>query len=256
MMALLENPLGLFAMVFVGLVAAVEIGFRAAAHAAVRNDEARHEQAVASRDTLGILLSLLLGFTLAMALPRFDLRKQLVIDEANAIGTASLRSQILPEPARNNMRELLGQYADTRIVFSTTSLIKSELDPVLKRSSQLQSQLWEQAAAAARENSGPVMALFLSSINDVIDLGEKRLAAVENRIPISIWVMLLLISVLTCLTFGYSARSRFWMVSVISPLMIAIVMWLIADLDSPRSGLIRADYSSLVRARNDLRNAP
>src|SRR6266478_4192327 len=96
----LDHPLFFSGALFVLLVIAVESGFRIAVLSAANLDEDRREQIAASRDSLGILLSLLLGFTLAMALPRFDLRKQLVVDEANAIGTTSLRAGILPEPQR------------------------------------------------------------------------------------------------------------------------------------------------------------
>jgi len=96
----LDHPLILSLALFLLLMVIVEAGFRLAVLTSVHMDEERGEQIAASRDGLGILLSLLLGFTLAMALPRFDLRKQLVVDEANAIGTTSLRAGILPEAQR------------------------------------------------------------------------------------------------------------------------------------------------------------
>ncbi len=86
----------------------------------------------------------------------------------------------------------------------------------------------------------------------MIDLSEKRLTALENRIPHTIWLMLLLIASLTCFTFGYGQRRRFWLVAIVTPLMITIVMGLIADLDSPRSGFLRVDVRSLERLEQDL----
>jgi hypothetical protein len=122
---------------------------------------------------------------------------------------------------------------------------------VLKRTAQLQSELWAEAGAVAHDAPNAITSLFISSWNDTFDLSEKRLAALENRIPVSIWIMLLSISLLTCFVIGYSARRRFWMASVISPLMIAIVMGLVADLNSDRAGLIHADYRSLVRLESN-----
>src|SRR6266404_7779151 len=90
----------------------------------------------------------------------------------------------------------------------------------------------------------------------MIDLSEKRLTALENRIPHTIWLMLLLIASLTCFTFGYGQRRRFWLVAIVTPLMITIVMGLIADLDSPRSGFLRVDVRSLERVEQDLRSLP
>ncbi len=124
--------------------------------------------------------------------------------------------------------------------------------PSVQQTRQLQTDLWQLARAEAERNANPLMALFISALNDMFDMSEKRLSGVGNRIPESIWVMLILMSLLTCLTVGYSAAARFWMVWVVSPLMIAIVMWLIADLNSPRSGLIRTDSNSLVRLQKNL----
>jgi len=86
----------------------------------------------------------------------------------------------------------------------------------------------------------------------MIDLAEKRMAALENRIPPTIWIMLIVIGVMTCLMFGYATRRQFWLVSLITPLMIAVVIGLIADLDSPRNGFIRTDLNSLQRVELDL----
>ncbi len=205
---LLNHPLVLSITLFLLLTVTVEVGFRLARFTHVHDDEDRHAQIAISRDSLGILLSLLLGFTLAMALPHYDLRKQLVMEEANAIGTTGLRATLLEDPQKTEVRALLLRYVEA----------------------------------------------FITSLNDTIDLSEKRLAAFEKRIPPSIWLLLVLISMLTCLTFGYGQRSRFWMVAVISPLMVAIVMGLIADLDSPRSGFLREDVGSLNRLAQDLKS--
>ena len=116
----------------------------------------------------------------------------------------------------------------------------------------LQSALWQKAEESARLSPTAVTALFVASLNDTIDLSEKRFTALENRIPPSVWLMLLLIALLTCLAPGYGQRRRFWLIAVVSPLMIAIVMGLIADLDSPRSGFLRIDLRSLDRLSQDL----
>jgi hypothetical protein len=81
------------------------------------------------------------------------------------------------------------------------------------------------------------------------------MSALENRVPRAIWVMLTLISMLTCLTVGLTVRRRFWYVMALSPLMIAIVMALIADLNSPRSGFIQVGKQSMERVQQDLKNS-
>jgi hypothetical protein len=201
-------------------------------------------------------LSLLLGFTLAMALPRYDTRRQLVIDEANAIGTTALRSEMLPEPQRSAMSVLIVQYIDQRLGFATASERSRHVDEFQNESERLQKQMWSQAVAVAQTNPNPITATFIQSLNDMIDVSEKRLAALENHIPYSVWVMLVLIAMLTSLANGATARKRFRAATILTPLMIAIVMGLIADLDSPRAGFIQTDVRSLVRIEQDLKSQP
>ena len=252
----LDHPLLFSGTLFVALVIAVESGFRLAVGSGTAIDQDRREQIAASRDALGILLSLLLGFTLAMALPRFDLRKQLVTDEANAIGTTGLRAGLLPQAQRIQARALLLQYVAARQAYSRARPGQRELTTAIYRTKSTQASLWQIAEETTRQNPTAITALFVSALNEMIDLGEKRLTALENRIPPTIWLMLLLVAFFTCFTFGYWQRSRFWLVAVVIPLLIAIVMGLIADLDSPRSGFLRVDLRSLERVEQDLRSLP
>ena len=250
---LLNHPLLLSVSLFILLTATVDAGFRLATWSGANLDEERREQVASSRDALAILLSLLLGFTLALASPHYEQRKQLVMDEANAVSTSSLRAGMLPEPQRSRIRTLLLQYVQARREYSLASPDKQELASSLQRAKELQSALWQEAEAAARQSPTPFTSLFVASLNETIDLSEKRLTAMENRIPPTVWLLLLSIAVLTCLTFGYHQRKRFWLISLVTPLMIAIAMGLIADLDSPRSGFLRVDLRSLERLSQDLR---
>lgn len=255
-MNILNNPLWLALALLFLFAILVEAGFRLAVFTGAVSDDARREQITASRDALGVLLSLLLGFTLAMALPRYDLNRQLVLEEANAIGTASLRAEMLPSPQRETVHDLLLAYTRARLAFSLARVDFDELEQSQAHTKQLQSQLWTQAEAAAQSSPTPIASLFVQSLNEMFDLSEKRMAALENRIPQTIWLMLALIGALTCLLFGYAARCRFWLVSVVIPLMIAIVVGLIADLDSPRNGSINTDLRSLERVERDLEQSP
>jgi len=255
-MIILDHPLWLALSLLLLFALMVEIGCRLGLLSGVVADDARHEQITASRDALGVLLSLLLGFTLAMALPRYDLNRQLVLEEANAIGTSSLRAGMLPSPQRETVRNLLLTYTQARLAFSLAPVDFDKLEQSQARAKQLQSELWTQAEGAAQSSPTPITALFIQSLNETFDLCEKRMAALENRIPPTIWLMLMLIGVLTCLMFGYAARRRFWLVSIVTPLMIAVVMGLIADLDSPRNGSIKTDLRSLKRVEQDLQQSP
>lgn len=252
MLALFDQPWALFAVLLGGLFLTVEIGYHVGQRLAVSSDQLRHEQLVAARDGVGLLLSLLLGFTLAMTLSRFDQRKQLIVDEADAIGTAYLRAQILPDPARSKMLDLMRQYVDARMRFSVAPLDGQESQQASAQTKQLQTQMWQQVTELARQAPDPINALLVQALNDVIDFSEKRVAIRENRVPQPIWIMLVLISMLTCLTVGMTVRRRFWYVMAMTPLMIAIVMSLIADLNSPRAGFIQIGRESIERLQLDL----
>lgn len=251
-MFLLDHPLAFFFVLVILLIGFVEIGFRLALRTAVNADHERHEQIVSARDGIGILLSLLLGFTLAMALPRFTERKQLVVDEANAIGTTALRAQLLPEPSRSQVSALLRQYVDARLDYSRDGVSPEGIRASLQRSGELQKALWNAAAQITRDNPSLTTSLFLQALNSTIDLRERRLAARENRIPPPVWVMLVVMAALTCLTVGYSMPRRFWYVMTLSPVMICVVLTLVADLDSPRGGYIRVGQPSMERLQRSM----
>jgi hypothetical protein len=98
---------------------------------------------------------------------------------------------------------------------------------------KLQDQIWEQSLAVAQQKDSPINAIFLQSINETFDWSEKRVAAVEDRIPVPIWIMLVLVSMTTCLMVGLDLKRRFLVTTLVWPLMICIVMVLIADPDAP-----------------------
>jgi hypothetical protein len=251
-MTLVDYPFWLFASLLIVLPGLVEVGLRLTLRVPADVARERQEQIEATRNEIAVLLSLLLGFTLAMVLSRFDLRKQLVVDEANAIGTTSLRAQMLPEPSRSKAQELLRQYTEARLEFSKPGTDSGTSQSAMNRSKQVQTDLWQQAVAVAQQNPGPITALFVNSLNETIDLDAKRRAALENRVPSPIWGTLVFLSLLTCLMVGYSQRQRFLPAMLVPPLMIAIVMTLIADLDTPGNGLIRVGQESIERLHSEL----
>src|ERR1700722_14756300 len=118
MIRIVDYPSILFIFLFLVYAVALEIGFRLASRGRETEDPDLHEQAVGVRDGVIVLLSLLLGFTLALALPRYDLRRNQIFDEARGFGTTHLRAQLLLEPARSKTLELLREYVDARVKFS------------------------------------------------------------------------------------------------------------------------------------------
>ena len=182
-MLLFDHPIPLFFTLLFVLSVFVEIGHRAGLRMSIDTDSLRHEQLVAARDAIGLLLSLLLGFTLAMAIARFDHRKQLLVDEANSISTTALRARTLPEPLNAKVLGLLREYVEARARFSAARLEGQDLQQSIVAAKRLQDQLWEQAVLVAKTTPTAITSLFIQSLNETIDLSETPGNARESRSP-------------------------------------------------------------------------
>jgi hypothetical protein len=253
----LSEPL-IAALILVLLIGATDVGYRAGARFSPSLDEGAKSQVSAiSAGILG-LLALLLGFTFAMAVSRLDLRKQLVTQEANAIGTLYLRSKLLPEPVRQDVGGLLRSYVDTRLEFFRAGIDERQLRAVRERTQQLHAELWSRVPIAVEKDDREVTTgLFIESLNEVIDIEAERLAATENHVPESVLLLLILVAVMAVFGIGYGSglggkRHLFWtsMLSVLLMLVIVIIM----DLDRPRRGLIKVSQNSMVRLQESLRS--
>jgi hypothetical protein len=202
------------------------------------------------------LLALLLGFTYSMSASRFEQRRQLVIEEANAIGTTYLRAKTLPEPRSSEIQELLRQYTALRVeVTSTKAPGPEKIREWDNRAKQLHGLLWTPAAAIARENPNPIDSIFLVTLNEMIDLHAKRMAAFRNRVPFSIYLVLFVVSSILLWLIGHyfaSRRKRVRLLTTLLALLVASVMWLILDLDQPAQGAIKASQQSLIDLHQDL----
>ena len=152
------------------------------------------------------LLSLIVGFSFSMAVGRYDQRKNLEEEEANAIGTEYLRVDQLPPAAATRIRALLKSYLEQRIIFYT-----SNDDEALRqsdaRTAQLQNELWAVVSPAVAERPTPPAALVLAGMNDVLNSQGYTQAAWRNRIPSSAWALMFTMAVASCLLVGYGARS-------------------------------------------------
>jgi len=190
------------------------------------------------------LLALMIGFTFAVALSRFEARREGVLNEANAIGTTALRARLLPAPHSQDCLKLLREYVQVRL--DLTQKIPSPLDlkAVLDRSNAIQEALWLQVKEVAAKNNGMVpTGLFIQSLNEMIDNHEKRVIALTSSVPDIVLVVLYLIAMAASVFSGYAAgvesqRSRRPMY-VAMGLFIAVIL-LIQDLDRPTRGFITA----------------
>ena len=250
---LLNEPWLVFMTVCIALFTTSVLGYRLALSTRINEDSHHHEHITSLREGLFILLGLLLGFTVAIVLPRFDERRQLVIDEANAIGTTMLRAEILPEPQRDKTLQLLREYVVMRRDFASETLLdRSALNRETQRTKALQTQLWQQIVVVSQETQTAVIATYLQALNNMIDVAEKRLAAFESRVPKTVWLIIFIVAAFQSFATGFSLHRRFWFSLVMTPLVIAVVMALLADLDSPRTGLIHIEQNSMERLVHDV----
>ena len=230
--------------VFVLVLLSAEGGYRLGTRAAREEDNGDTPLGEMIAATLG-LLAFLLAFTFSLAANRYDTRRQLLLDEANAIGTTWLRAGLLPEGG-DDIRALLVRYTDVRLAAP-----HRRLDESIRLSEQLQAQLWERTTPIATSGRNPVIVgLFIASLNDLIDLHAKRLtASVRNRIPLSIWSALYCVTVLSFVALGYHAgllrvRRSFAIIPV--AFTFAVVIGLIADLDRPHEGTRTVGQEPLI----------
>jgi hypothetical protein len=202
--------------------------------------------------TLG-LLAFTLAFTFGLAWGRFDARRQLVLDEANAIRTSYLRSAFLPEPQRSTIRVLLREYLDSRLEAAQPD----KAQQAVVASQRLHAHLWAEAVAAGEtEPSSVLNGLFIASLNEVIGLHVKRVqTALRSRVPGVIWATLYFVASLAMAGIGYheglsSLRRSPAVVALV--LTFSAVMFLIADLERPQEGLLEVSQQAMVDLRNSL----
>jgi hypothetical protein len=200
--------------------------------------------------TLG-LLAFLLAFTFSMAANRFDTRKQMVLQEANAIGTTYLRADFLPEQTRDEVRGLLREYVAHR-AGGMASIYPQE---GMEKTAGLLNQLWAISAGAANAHDSEATALYIESLNQMIDLDASRITALRNRIPQSIWFMLTIVTIFSLSSMGYQfglTGIRSWPVTILLVIVFTTVITLIADLDRPQAGLIQVSQQPLLDLLNQI----
>jgi len=250
------------AFVVIGLLLmTIEVGYRLSDKVPAELSDSAKAPVLAISGAIFGLLALLLGFTFSMSLGRFDQRKQLVVQEANAIGTTYLRSKLLPEPHRSDVESLLRSYVDARLELYNLRNDKGQFREVIGRTEKLQDDLWSQVASVVPKDDRPVTTgLFIQALNEVIDLDAERVAAMENHVPESVLLLLILVALLAAMLIGYGcglAKRRHLLSTSIAALLIGIVIIAIIDLDRPTRGLIRVSQNSMVRLRDGMkRDAP
>lgn len=248
----------LFGVLFATLFLAAEIGFQLG-HKVNASKKEDNPIFTIQGAVLG-LLALLLAFTFSMAASRFDQRKQLVVDEANAIGTTFLRAQALPEPYRSTISQLLKEYVVVRIDFFKAGIDPAKIVANNQETATIHKQLWEQTTALIQLDTRSVPAgLFMQSLNETIDLQSKRLAAFQNRVPESILFLLIFAAICTMSLIGYGfgvSGSRNLVQVLLLCILISSVLIVTLDLDRPRRGVITVSQQSLVDLQKSMQDYP
>jgi hypothetical protein len=193
------------------------------------------------------LLAFLLAVTMGMASDRFDARRAIVLDEANAIGTTYLRAGYLPEPASSQIRELLRQYVPLRIVVTDQTNVAEDI----QASQKTLTQLWTVAEGVAKTtDKGDLVALFIESLNETIDLHETRITAgLYARVPETVVLLLVGGSALSLGMVGYSAgltKRRGLLNAIVLVLALGATIMIVVDLDRPREGFIQVSQQPLL----------
>jgi hypothetical protein len=184
------------------------------------------------------LLALIIGFSFSMAVSRYDQRKNYEEAEANAIGTEYVRADLLPTEDAMSVRDLLRRYKDQRILFYGAS-DERQINKIDADTAKLQAELWSAVLHAANAQPTAVVALAVSGMNDVLNSQGYTQAAWWNRIPVAAWGLMGLMAICCSLLVGYGEHHKSVLVLLILPVIVSISFLLIADLDSPRGGIIR-----------------
>jgi hypothetical protein len=229
---------------FVGLLAALELGRRWGRARAARAPDSEREGLGAVEAAVYGLLGLLVAFTFSGAASRFEGRRDLIVQEANAIGTAYLRLDLLAEPARDSLREKFRRYLDSRLETYRRLPDEQAARAELARSIALQGEIWTEAIEAARAAGPSTTMLLAPALNEMFDTTTTRTAATRAHPPNVLFAMLVAVALVSALLVGHamaaSAASR-RLHTLAYAGVLALTLYVIVDLEYPRLGLIRVD---------------
>lgn len=252
MTQLIHHPAYLFITLIILMSVGASIGSIVMRRVAPLSEPARENYNVVQGATL-TLLALLIGFTLSMAVSRYDQRKNYEEEEANAIGTEYLRADLIDAPGGEKVKTLLAQYLQLRIEDYTTRTPR-KLDVINSRTTGLENELWAAIRGAGTAQANPVTALAVAGMNDVLNAQGYTQAAWINRIPVSAWALMIVIAFFSNLMQGYGARGETGrrVLLFVLPITVSLSLSLIADIDSPRGGLIRVIPQNLLSLQQAL----
>lgn len=245
---------------FFGMLMLFEVGRRIGTARLARDPDGVAQGAGPVEAAVFGLLGLLLAFTFSGAASRFEARRHLVAEEANAIGTAYLRIDMLPGDAQPKMRQLFHRYLDKRLETYRNVSDAAATQAMHSDAVALQGQIWTAAVSACRRPDAPAQAamLVLPALNQMIDITTTRIVASRNHPPIVIFLLLAGLSLVSALLIGYvmcGTKVRSWFYMLVVATTMSLTLYVILDLEFPRLGLIRVDAADqvLIELRQGMR---
>lgn len=242
---------------FIAMLAAAEIGFRVGRRWNRKVDPPGKGHFGTAQGVVLTLMGLLLAFTFNMSAQRYELRRQLVISEANTIAGLYSRSDLLPEPQHTKFREFLRQYLDVRLSLAhlTPHDMDTALTEAIQNSERLQGQMWALVkdclqngrAEGAKEMVGPLIDMFA--------LQRSRLSAYEVRVPDMIVWLLMGAALMAAASIGYSGgleRHRGVLAKILLALTVSCVIMVMLSLDRPGGHLLKVSQDPLIQVRGDM----
>jgi hypothetical protein len=197
------------------------------------------------------LLALMIGFSFAIALSRFEARRDALLNEANAIGTTALRARLLPAPYGQDALKSLQSYVQIRLDITRHTLSGPELNAAIGQSNKIQEALWRDAMAVAAKDTAMVpTGVFIQSLNEMIDNQGKRLAALRSRVPNIVFLALYGVAIVAFILAGYAngllEKQRVRLPVYVMGLLVSAVILLIQDLDRPTAGFISVSQQPMI----------
>ena len=235
---------------FVLLAAAGELGFRLGCRRRGSKESFRSLMTGTGAAMLG-MLGLLLGFSLSMAVSRWDARHDVIVNEANAIGTIWLRAGLLEEPLRSDLRDALREYTDARIALGGSRSDRAALRAARSKSESLHASVWSVVERANQPGrSVAVLSSLVNAANEVIDIHELRLASIKNYLPAPLFLVLLTVAAVAIafLAWSFGAANQGGRTAIVMlGLLIGMVLLLIMDVNRPQRGSLNIGVESLER---------
>jgi len=237
---------GIAICVFFGILVCLAVGRRAGQRSLPHHGDVAPPGVGSLEAAVFALLGLLIAFTFSGALTRFDVRRNQAVDEANAIGTAYLRIDLLPASAQPRMRDTFREYVDARIATYRKLPDVAAAQREIARAQQLQSDIWAQAIAALRlpESRPGTEVVVIPAINQMFDITTVRLVATQMHPPTIIYAMLIALALASALLAGYqtAGEKAYDLVHKLGFAgIVALTIYVILDVEYPRLGFVRLD---------------